>query len=225
MEHRDSSPTPEKQLLKLIEQPGAADQQKETLKRRGIALLSPSVIRGKLSFFKEKTRKYLAAKKKAPLGVKGTNRILAFLTLVVAAYLATDIVNVIRGLKEAIALELVPLEMKDTDRTSSVGKLRYVEKIGLRNVFSFKSHEKIVENIIGLPVKKTPEEMMLELMKGLKFGGVGVWPGQPPEVYIEDKEGKTHTLKVGEKIGQLTVVEILDDKVILGYGEVRLPLK
>jgi len=225
MEHRDSSPTPEKQLLKLIEQPGTADQQKETLKRRGIALLSPSVIKGKLSFFREKTKRYLAAKKKAPLGIKGMNRALAFLTLVVAVYLAMDVAGAIGDLNQAIALDPAAWEVKDTYHTSSAGKLDYAEKIGQRKIFEFKSEEKPEEDIVGRSVKKTPEEMMLEFMKGLKFGGVGMWSGQPPEVYIEDKEGKTHTLKVGEKINQLTVEEILDNGVWLGYRGARLPLK
>ena len=225
MEHRDSSPTPEKQLLKLIEQPGTADQHKETLKRRSIALLSPSVIRGKLSFFKEKTKRYLAAKKKTPLGIKGMNRVLAFLTLVVAMYLATDVVSAIGNLNQTIALEPTEWKMKDAYHASSAGKLHYVEKVGRRSIFEFKSQEEIAEDAEWIPVKKTPEEMMLEFMEGLKFDGVGVWPGQPPEVYIEDKEGKTHTLEVGEKINQLKVEEILEDRVILSYGEVRMPLK
>ncbi len=216
MEHRDSSSTPEKQLLKLIEQPGTADQHKETLKRRSIALLSPSVIKGKISFFREKAKKYLAAKKKVPLGVKGTNRILAFCTLVIAVYLAMDIVNAIRELNEALALDPTVLEVKDAYRTSSAGKLDYVEKLRLRDVFSFKSEEKPEETRVGIiPVEKTKKQMMLELLEGVDLIAVSMHP--KPSALIKVKEGGARFRKEGDTINGVTIIKIFESNVLMGY--------
>lgn len=227
MEHRDSSPTPEKQLLKLIEQPGAADHQKETLKRRGIQFFSLSAIRGRLSFFRERARGYLTVKKKVPMGVKGTSRVLALCSLALVVYLATDVINSIRELSQAPVLEAAPwkIALDTSEGVSPNSKLYYVEKVRFRNVFDFETGEKIEDKMVkSLPVKKTPEQIMLELMKGLKFEGMIVWPGQDPEVYIRDKEGELHTLKAKDKINGLVVEEIFEKKAILSHGEVRLPL-
>ena len=228
MEHRDSNPTPEKQLLKLIEQPGAADQQKETLKRRSIQFLSLSALKGRLSFFKERVSGYLTVKKKAPVGTKGTNRVLALCCLALAAYLSTDVINSIRELSQVPVLEAAPYEIAlDTSGGASPnGKLYYVDKVRERNVFDFETVVKAeVKEIKGaVPVKKTAEERMMELMKDLKFEGMIQWPGQGPEVHIRDKEGKLHTLKVGATINGLIVEEIFEKKVTLRHGEVKLPL-
>lgn len=228
MEHRDSSPTPEKQLLKLIEQPEMADQQKEGLKGKGTRLLSPGAIRGRISFFKQRVKSYLTAGK-APIGVKGVNRALGFCALVMAAYLAVDIVNAMADLNEVGGLEPV-VQPQGGEPVSALPSRKekpyYVEKVRPRDIFSFVSLAKPdrVETTPDLPAKKRPEQVMLGLMKGLKFRGMSVWPGGKTEVYIEDAVGKTHTLKVGGKINQLEVIKIFEDKVILRYEGIELPL-
>lgn len=218
MERRDSGPTPEKQLLKLIEQPGTADQQKETLKRRSIALFSPSVLRGKLSFFKEKAAKYLAGKKKASLGVKEMNRVLAFCTLVMAAYLAVDVIGAIGDLNKTSALEITPWEAKDTHPASSAGKLDYVEKTGIRQVFQFKSHEKVDDSTTGvIRTRKTDREIMREFLDDMKLIAVSMDPEQPLAL-IKDKEGNSRFWKEGAMIsGVIKIIKIFESNVLMGY--------
>ena len=85
----EREPTPEKQLLNLIEKPKAGNIQQAQIKRGGLSLFSLGAFRGRFSFFKKKTSSALTNKRE-PLDIKGINRLLRLGVFVLGAYFASS---------------------------------------------------------------------------------------------------------------------------------------
>jgi len=70
---------------------------------------------------------------------------------------------------------------------------------------------------------QTPTQTAQALLADLRL--VGISHGEKPVAMIEQVSSRqTHFLNVGEVIGQLTIKEILDDRVVLQYGSQTLEL-
>lgn len=231
MDKRNSSPTPEQQLLKLIEQPELANGQKGKVRRKGAGALSLGVLRGRFSFLREKMKGRVTAGKRPP-GIKGANRVLGFCTLVVAMYLAVDVVNSIVYLKTPPTLEGAE-DLGDTGGIAPdanhlpLQKPYYPNKVKGRNIFDFVSQgdSNEMEMQEARPTQKTLDELMEDLMAGLKFKGRVMWPGKPQEVRIQDETGKTYRLKIGDSHNGLEVVDIQKTYVVLRYRGIEKKLR
>lgn len=223
------SSTPEKQLLKLIEEPESAGLKQSRTLRRSIRFLSFGAIKGRILFFKEKTRGYLAPKK-GPISIRGINKILAFCTFILVIYLVADVVGSIITLDETSALtvgftlpgardEIVP------EVTSLLKKGPYYsEKVRSRDIFKFASRAPKVskEGSKAPPEKKTSE--IVELVKDLKLVGIS-W-SDDPDIMIEDtKDNMTYFLKRGQMIKKMKLVGVFRDKIILRYKEEEVELE
>ena len=83
--------TPEKQLLKIIEDPKSGGGTPANLRRKGLGVLSPKALRGAaagwFSFFKRLTKKKMALKR---LNLKVLNRFLTAAAAMLFLYVAGD---------------------------------------------------------------------------------------------------------------------------------------
>ena len=226
------SSTPEKQLLKLIEEPESAGLKQSRTLRRSIGFFSFGAIKGRILFFKEKTKGYLAPKK-GPISIKGINKILAFCTFILVIYLLADVVGSITTLDEtsALTVDFTPPGARDEIGPEVTSLLKkgpyYSEKVRSRDIFKFAARApKVSKESSKAPSKKTEKKIseIVELVKDLKLVGIS-W-SDDPDIMIEDtKDNMTYFLKRGQTIKKMKVVGVFKDKIILRYKEEEVELE
>ena len=96
---------------------------------------------------------------------------------------------------------------------------------------SFDDYQKVIrsKSLFAPPTRDrggsavSTESNLRDMVKDLRL--VGIMPGDEPQAIIEDKKnGQTLFLKKGERIGEAEIKEILDGRVILGYGNETITL-
>ncbi len=227
----DRQVTPEKQLLKLIEDPGTAVKgpavQKERIKRTGRSLLSPAVLRGALSgwlsFFR-RTGQKRAYRGKFALSFKAVNRLLALASFLLIIYLAAD------TFAQAISLMHPPnfvMQKKDKplpppgEEPALREEAAYLEKASARNLFKeYRPAQKKAERAVS-----TAAAGPSSAMQGLTLVGIS-WSSNPDAI-VEDKENqKTYFLKRGTTFGDgMKVASIFKDRVVVSYNDEEFEIK
>jgi type II secretory pathway component PulC len=219
--------TPEKQLLKLIEDPkiNAAGIQAEAIKHYGLSLFSPAAWSGRISFFKEELKKSFQGKGPAQLDAKLINQVLTFFIFFLVLYfLSTFFVSLV-GLKKVPRLEFKASADRGTTSPQEVLALKkaaayYLEKVTQRDIF--RMGEKKTDNAAAGP--KAPSSKIIEATQNLKLVGIS-WSNDP-DVMIEDaKAGRTFFVKRGQTIGEIKVQAIFKDRVVLSYDGEEIELR
>jgi len=208
-----NKPTPEEQLLNLIEDGEGPNTL--SLKRKKSSPFSSINLGGFLSFFPALIKNIMAVLEKLKGGteepnLKAWNKVLAVLAIVLFFYLTGDFV-------------LKRLDIKQFNKKVSMLKSRSFKETSLVEVKPFVYYLEMVQRRdIFAPVRMVSAEnpdleakkMLATLLKDLKL--VGISFGKDPEVIIEDtKDNKTYFLKTGEMINKFKIDAILKDKVIL----------
>jgi hypothetical protein len=203
-------PTPEEQLLDLIEKGETVPTQ--GIKRRKAAFLKRFWLSFKAGI--SGIIKRLKDGLKEP-NLKVLNRIFLIICLGLIAYSVTDFIFKRPDINKVYRnAQLMIRKIKNSKIPSLVEQhpfLHYFEMVRRRNIFSpvvLKEEEKKPE------VKKVSLD---SLAKDLKLVGIS-W-GKNPIVMIEDsKAKKTYFLKKGEMINEFKIDNILTDRVILSFG-------
>lgn len=219
--------TPEKQLLKLIENPKQASLQAEAAKREGKKWFSISALKGRVAFWKGfSIKRWFSFKKltKNSYGIRQVNLALKILIGLTGAYLIYSTVELSLGVKKASNL-IFPPEKGISDAKENDLELKsvsyYLEKTKGRNIF----------NVGQLPekeVKKEEPPAPAEASDRTKdYSLVGIAWSDNPEAMIEDKkDNKTYFVKRGQPLSEgVKVVTIFRDKVILSYEEKEFELR
>jgi hypothetical protein len=219
MDSNGSSPTPEKQLLKLIEQPEEAQVREEASRRKGAGALSPSALRSRASFLRggggggPRVRRGWT-------GLKGLNRGLGLCAVALVFLLGWDVTVSLNKLKAMDNLSPAPISM-NVEKGPEVEKDKpyYDAMFEKRNVFDF--HKVQEETGSDEPVQIPPEELkrreMDVLMEGLQYTGYRKKSDGEMIAYIRDNSGATHAKRSGEMINGLKITGIFKDKVKLMY--------
>ena len=232
--------TPEKQLLKLIEQPHAggsvsaatntAGEAAAPIKpKRGLplqSLLSPSGWKGLLSYAQEQGAGFIQ-QNSSTLGFKQFNQFLKIgittagvLMLVYLAYSAYDLKNEYDSLAD-------PAQKQMADLPVSGGRMldpNFFEDIIKRNIFT-PSAKKIEPEVQDGGVSKAKVQ---EMTKDIKLTGISVNPRNDSRTFcmIEDlKKSVTSFLKVGDSINGFMVSKIDKDTVELTYQKETVELR
>ena len=213
----EKQPTPEKQLLKLIEEPKTKEINPVEALHKTRRLFSRGALSARFSFFKKKVQDGRVIKKPS-LAVNDINNILKVCIFGLVVYLSWSFMNdqkilnkgvmpeVEKTYKVASAIVGSPLALKK--------KTYYLEQIRKRNIFSL-VEEKPELSVVEEKKKVIPQ--IVELTKDLVLVGIS-W-SDSPEVMIEDKKAsRTFFRKRGEMINdKIKVQGIFKDKVILSY--------
>ena len=228
MDSRGSEPTPEKQLLKLIEQPQDADAGAEMQRPAGAGALSPSAIRGRFSFLKRGTSRGGGDSRKG-IGLKGFNKLLAAAAVMLVLFLGWDVTTSLKELKAMDPLEPTPIFSIDVDRPlrAPVTGEDYHKEFSRRNPFDFyREKVEVVDETPKVTVEELKKRELAALKDGLVYVGYrkrgGVLVGR-----IRDTRSDTrHLVKAGDDIGGLRIVSVLRDKVVVSFGGMadELPL-
>ena len=217
----DGQVTPEKQLLKLIEDPQAAAASGAASRKglgRTVAWLTPAGLKGlwsaRLSFFKRQTKKRASAASRIDIGA--LNRVLTVAVVCLLAYVTFD------AIASAMSLHRPPnfAFQKETGAPAAVGggvsplkeSAYYMQKVNARDIF--KEGPKIVE--APKPSQAAPAE---EAAAVKSLSVVGISWSSDPDVILEDKDKqKTYFVKRGQMVGDGVKVEaVFKDHVVLSY--------
>jgi len=203
--------TPEEKLLKLIENPNAANIPKKALKKIGFSF---SGIKKWFAAIKN-----IRSKKKIEelLSPGFVNRALLIASIILSIYLVFDFIKARPTLHKIYALESArQLRQTKAGLASLLNLPDYLSQINQRDIFHFK------------PVKKeepmlAAKEIFNTLASNIRLVGI-IW-GKFPQAMIEDKqENKTLLLNPGDEIGKIKIRQILRDRVILGYEDLEMEL-
>lgn len=221
------SPSPERQLLNLIEEPrSGASIQAAAVKHRGLSFFSFTAWSGRFSFFKRGLNSSLKDVKRRGLDVEAVNGILGFLVLVLFVYFVINssisLVNLKKSpisrfkVQEPGKSALEPQEPSSLKRASAY----YLERISGRDIFKMGPKKAPVSNE---PVKVVNQEV---INAAQNFKLVGISWSNDPDAMIEDTVAKkTFFVKRGQLVGEFKVQAISKDKVILLYGQEEIELK
>lgn len=224
----DRTPTPEKQLLKLIEEgKGGEGVTQAKFRRKGVGFLSASSIAGlfsgRVSFFKRSTQKKLKKKFAPDLG--SLNRVLALLAVLLFLYVVGDAAVSAMQVKTASNFAFqkekgMPYEpVQASPALKSAGE--YLKRVNARDIFrGAEQFDRKVERKSAPPApkKETP-------LKNMVLVGIS-WSANP-DVIIEDKKRKkTFFLRRGQEFADgIRVKEVFKDKVVLSYEGEEIDLR
>ena len=223
----NESLTPEKQLLKLIENPKQASVRVESAKREGKKLFSFPALKGRFDFWKGLSVKRFFSLKNFTRGAKGLeqiNVILKVLIVLMAIFTGYSVFVMAVGIKKAANLILTPDKALVDISEPPLGMESisyYLEKMKGRNIFTSPhavqktEDEEVAE---GAPVVEDP---------AAECSLVGIAWSDDPEAMIEDKKlSKTFFIRRGQSMSNgLKVVTIFKDKVILSYRNKEYELR
>ena len=225
MVQNGSKPTPEKQLLKLIEEPKAEVIAKETIKRKSFSLFSFGAFKGRIAFFKDSFKggfKFDGAA--LSLDLKFINRILGAGAVVLIGYFIMTLVKSELLLKKLpdLTFEYQPSAGGSSLPEASMSKTLsyYLEKITSRNVFRV-STDTVVKTT---EEKKGPSSAIVEATKDFSLVGIS-WSDDPDAMIEDTKSQRTYFVKRGQLIGEIKVEAIYRDKVLLSYKGEELEIK
>ncbi len=224
--------TPEKQLLKLIEQ--SKDEQSPSLNvkiqgakldRAGKSFLSLGALRGALfgrfSFLKRSTAKKITASRQR-FDLKRFNILLAVVAFCLLVYVAGDTVASALSLQKSPNFNFqkeTSMAAESTPASSLKDSAYYLQKVSSRDIFK--------EG--GLAAKKETKKEAVSQDNPIKnsLSLVGISWSQNPDVIIEDKtKQKTFFVKRGQMVGDSVKVEaIFKDHVILSYDGQEFELR
>lgn len=224
----NESLTPEKQLLKLIENPKQASVRVESAKREGKKWFSFPALKGRLDFWKgTSVKQWFSLKKfsRSAHGVERINVVLKALIIVMAIYTGYSVFNMAKGIKNAANLILKPDPIMLDVPAPVVGLQSvsyYLEKIKGRNIFVSAQPESKTEEEKAAAAEGVPEEDPFK-----DFSLVGIAWSDDPEAMIEDtKLNRTFFMKRGQSLANgVRIVTIFKDKVILGYKDKESELR
>ena len=222
----NESLTPEKQLLKLIENPKQETLRAENAKREGEKWFSWKALKGRFSYLKTFLSERWASLRdlsKPQFGIRQFNFVLKCAILFLGLYLGYTLVVMALGLKRASNL-IFKYEKHSSTQPETAPILKalpyYMEKVTARDIFNLNAPS----TAAGAKDESAPppEETLTK-----KFSLVGIAWSENPEAMIEDTESKrTHFVKRGQTINQdVKVVTIFKDRVVLSYQDKEFELR
>ena len=213
--------TPEKQLLRLIENPKQPVLKVEEAKRQGEKWFSINAFKGRISFWSSlSNRKWFSFKKstKTGIGVRQVNLALRITIACFGVFLIYYVTQMSLQLKRASNLILSSNGRDSAVSEAAEPEVRnasyYLEKVSGRNLFAIGQ--------VPEPEVKPGEEGVLtakEADRTKDFALVGIAWSSDPEAMVEDsKNKKTFFVKRGQALDdEVKVVTIFKDKAVLTY--------
>ena len=208
-----NKPTPEEQLLNLIEDgEGPSTLSLKRKKPSLFSFFSLNALSTLFARFKITIKDWLIQLKGGidEPNLKAWNKVLAVAAVILFVYLTADFtlrrLDIKQFTKKASAAK--GRSFQEDVKTEVRPFLYYLEMVQRRDIFA------PVKLISAENPQDETRKALSTLIKDLKLVGIS-W-GKEPEVIIEDtKDNKTYFLKAGDTIGKFKIDTILKDKAIL----------
>ena len=217
-----NKPTPEEQLLNLIEDgDGPSSLSLKRKKSSPFSFVSLGAFSALLARLKITIKDWLVQLKGGidEPNLKVWNKALAVAAVILFVYLSADFslrrLDIKQFIKKASAAKGRSFQQNVSTEVRPF--LYYLEMVQRRDIFS-PVKLRSVEN----PEDET-KKALVTLVKDLRLVGIS-W-GKDPQVIIEDtKDNKTYFLKAGDPISKFKIDTILKDKVILDADGQKMEL-
>jgi hypothetical protein len=227
MADNNNTPSPERDLLKIIE--GKNNDPSVTAKgsvRKGLSFFSLGALKGRLSFLKGQLSRVFSGG--FSLDISNVNRILLVSLIAMFLFMSFDFVSSMVGLKgqvdAAFKVEGQIPGFSAKEASALKGPSFYLEKARKRDIFKMISEIAEEEESSSEGGKKEATKNVAKLTENLRLVGIS-W-SDDPDAMIEDTSSKrTYFLKRGDSIGSVEVAGIFKDKVVLSYQGEEVELK
>ena len=227
MLEEESRPTPEKELLNLIEKPSSRHSlQVAAIKYQSLSFFSVAALRGRITFLKNRLFGYFRGGQARQLDIKALNNVLKLCIVVLAFYFVFDlsfsVLNMNKGLRLGISYSKVPAAEPAQITSLLKASSYYLEKARERDIFNLDEGRIVLD---GSKPGKDLAQKAIEATGHLKLVGIA-WSGDP-DIMIEDTHAKrTLFLKKGQMIdADIKLQAVFKDKVILSYQGEEVELK
>lgn len=220
--------TPEKQLLKLIEEPkaGIAGVGTHAIRHYSFSFFSFSAWIGRFSFFKSRIIKWFRLGRYRHINLRVINR---FLGVAVAALLFIFLNNIFISLanlkkthpelKANGDMKIAGIhEVSVSTKTASY----FLEKVRQRDIFSMGAQEEGSQ--VTAVKSKGPTLGIIEATKHLRLVGIS-WSADPDAMIEDTAAVRTFFIKRGQMIDDVKVEAIFKDKIVLRYSGEEIELK
>ncbi len=209
--------TPEKQLLKLIEDPKLKPTAFSTLaiKHQGLSLISFSAWMGRVYFLKDWFKRRFQGSAHQGFNVKIISNVLGICIFVLTIYFMSNLLASFINLKKVGNLLL---EVKKEDSSLALPGEAFVskktvsyflEKIRQRDIFRMGQNKSVDAGVAS----RGPSSRIIEATQHLKLVGIS-W-SEDPDAMIEDTLAlRTFFVKRGGLVGEVKVQAIYKDKLI-----------
>ena len=225
-------PTPEEQLLKLIENPDAAKgtaaspetgKEKKSLAKK-FGLPDFSKVFGVFAFARDKlTKKESAGKTKTAVvafDIRAMNRVLFALLVATVIYLVADWFFLKPQQTDFLAQvgtsDPVYPTLSELPKADQTDLVSYEEPIGVRNPFLDPGVAAAQDPnaLRAIPSSDTPK--LTDALQGLKL--VGIAAGIEPLAMVEDENtGRTYFLKRGQELRGVKIQTVSEEAVVVTY--------
>jgi len=228
---KERSATPEKQLLRLIEDPKAGESgnlKKSKIKRDRRGLFSISGWISRFSYLSDKLKRWFKSGEFTALDIKIANRVLIIAVVGLFVYLVFTIPASVAQLNRIPDLGLETVEERADLASEETGSMKvasfYIERVKERNIFDFGRPKKEVVPEEVKDDSKLPSQRTLEVISRFKLVGIS-W-SEDPDAMIEDTQAlRTFFVNRGDHIGEVKVQAIFKDKVVLNVEGEEVELK
>jgi len=218
--------TPEKQLLKLIEDPKSkGTSYAQAIKHQGLSLFSFAAWLGRISFFKDWFKKWFQGPKHVEFNLKIINKVLGICIFVLAFHFISNLFTSLISLKKMpnLLLEVKKEDLKPLSlQESSVSKKAvsyFLEKVRQRDIFKM-----LVDKVPKTVVQVGASSRIIEATQHLKLVGIS-WSNDPDAMIEDTKALRTFFVKRGQMIDEIKVQAIFKDKVVLSYSGEEIELR
>lgn len=214
-------PTPEEELLNLIEKEGEAATTRFKHKRKfSLGLTALKSLPSSLGADIFKGLQRFGRGIREP-NLKVLNKIFFVVVIALLGYFISDF-GFDRPDMEEIWAKSRKLSMREGSKKETTRETRaflhYLEMVNRRNIFSPVTLKKEAKK------PEVEEEQLHSMAQELSLVGIS-WDAKTPLAMIEDKKSeKTYFLKKGEAINRFRIEDILKDKVILTFEGKKIEL-
>jgi len=222
----ENRPSPEKELLKLIEKPSSRRSlQAAAIKYHSLSFFSIGALRGRIAFLKNRLSGYLRGGQTRQLDIRALNNFLKLCIVALGFYfifdLSSSILNLRKGLRLGTSYGKAPAAEPGQIASLLKAASYYLEKVRERDIFSMNEEG----TASGGKAGKDLSQKAIEATSHLKLVGIA-W-SDDPDVMIEDTKAKrTFFLKKGQMVdGEIKLQAVFKDKVILSYKGEEVELK
>ena len=221
-----SSLTPEKRLLKLIEEPQSEATQKGGPGFQLKSLLSVAALKGRLAYAKEYGLSFVKQKKES-ISLKQIGATAKIGTVGLGLYLGVNLMWEVNALHQDYKTGFDISQKEMVDLPVSEGRVfdpAFFHEVERRNIFLPNSKRVEAQNA----ETNSMSLKLVEFTKDLKLTGISVNPENPERTFcmIEDiKKNTTTFLKVGDTISGLEVKSIKSDGVVLRHEKEEIEIR
>ena len=222
--------TPEKQLLKIIEDPKSEEKWLgQKFRRRSASWFSLGALKGRLSFLKHFVPGRSGESRKPSFDMAAWNRMLMFTILGLGGILVISFAKSILELNSQPVFDIRQGKGENTvEPVNSDGYIKplpqILAKVRSRDIFKMGEDKKTDTPVTDKTPEADPRAEALEAVSHLKLVGIS-WSGDPDAMIEDTKAVRTFFVKKGQKIGPVTVVAIFKEKIVLEYKGQEVELK